>query len=437
MVFSLKIAAAQLVLIIHATMKSPLAQRGSGAFTLVELLTVIAIIAILAALLLPVLQQAKERARRIQCVSDLKETGLASHEFANDHGGKFPMQVSTNDGGSMEFVTAGYQINGPIYFSFQHFRPLAGELATPKLLACPADLERWPARNFNQFNNSNLSYDIGLKADPSIPGAILAADRNAPRCPDPVYNSPDIGLIPCPAGLSHWGLNLHERKGNMLFSDGHVEESYDAIVPSEETVAEDLVYPDVEKSNGFSPAGGNGGAGTGNSIPPSINPSANPFVKPFADATAGGVARFSNNAGSLTGNGSGSNANPKMTSQLAAPPGTSSASRNNFNKTLAAPDGPQGSPVTTQNASAVPGGQGGGAISSDDADWMMSPFDRQLARFLQHLIEWSYLLLLLLFLLFLACKLWRRWEKWKEQKQMAEIRRMAQEAVLDSDEPIR
>ena len=117
----------------------PMKMKGRfGAFTLVELLVVIAIIGILAALLLPVLSQAKARARRIECVSDLKEIGLASHIFANDHGGRYATQVSTNDGGSLEYVTAGYQtVNSFFYLSFQHFRPLAGSLATPKLLACP------------------------------------------------------------------------------------------------------------------------------------------------------------------------------------------------------------------------------------------------------------------------------------------------------------
>src|SRR5450755_2726229 len=114
-------------------MKMNQANGRAGAFTLVELLVVIAIIGILAALLLPVLSQAKSRARRIECVGNLRETGLAFHLFANDHGGKFTTQISTNDGGSLEFVTAGYQIIGKeFYFSFQHFRPLAGALVTPQ-----------------------------------------------------------------------------------------------------------------------------------------------------------------------------------------------------------------------------------------------------------------------------------------------------------------
>jgi prepilin-type N-terminal cleavage/methylation domain-containing protein/prepilin-type processing-associated H-X9-DG protein len=238
-------------------MKMNQADGRAGAFTLVELLVVIAIIGILAALLLPVLSQAKSRARRIECVGNLRETGLAFHLFANDHGGKFTTQVSTNDGGSLEFVTAGYQIIGShFYFSFQHFRPLASALVTPKPLACPADLERWPATNFSKFNNWNLSYDIGLKADPNIPDSILSADRTLPTCcflppnptivhlfdPDPSGPPPYLGPSP------YWGEGLHERKGNILFSDGHVEESYNAIFPKEITILEALVSPDVEET---------------------------------------------------------------------------------------------------------------------------------------------------------------------------------------------
>jgi prepilin-type N-terminal cleavage/methylation domain-containing protein/prepilin-type processing-associated H-X9-DG protein len=241
----------------HQPMKMNRANGRVGAFTLVELLVVIAIIGILAALLLPVLSQAKSRARRIECVGNLKETGLAFHLFANDHNGKFTTQVSTNDGGSLEFVTAGYQIIGShFYFSFQHFRPLADALVTPQPLACPADLERWPATNFSQFNNWNLSYDIGLKADPNIPDSILSADRTLPACcflppnptivrlfdPDPSGPPPYLGPSP------YWEEGLHERKGNILFSDGHVEESHDAIFPKEITTLEALVSPDVEET---------------------------------------------------------------------------------------------------------------------------------------------------------------------------------------------
>ena len=87
------------------TLKRRTAVRGAG-FTLVELLVVIAIIGILVALLLPAIQAAREAARRTECKNNLKNIGLAIHNFHDTHK-RFPMGGTINAPQIQNYVVNG------------------------------------------------------------------------------------------------------------------------------------------------------------------------------------------------------------------------------------------------------------------------------------------------------------------------------------------
>ena len=92
--------------------------RNRRAFTLIELLVVIAIISVLIALLLPAVQAAREAARRAQCVNNLKQIGLALHNYISATNVLPPGRINTGSGYPVvQFPVApltGYP-NGPFF----------------------------------------------------------------------------------------------------------------------------------------------------------------------------------------------------------------------------------------------------------------------------------------------------------------------------------
>ena len=146
--------------------------RQIGGFTLMELFCLLAILSMFVTLvILPSLRGPQARPARINCTNNLKLVGLAFHQWALDHNDRYPMQTSVTNGGTLELVESG--------FVWPHFQVLSNELNTPKVLTCLADKGRVAASSFQtNFNNSAISYFVGVDADQAMPQMFLAGDRN-------------------------------------------------------------------------------------------------------------------------------------------------------------------------------------------------------------------------------------------------------------------
>jgi prepilin-type N-terminal cleavage/methylation domain-containing protein len=216
--------------------------KQNKAFTLIELLVVIAIIAILAALLLPALAAAKRKAQRINCVSNLKQVGIAFRLWEGDNGDRYPMAVSTLQNGAKEKIwCAANGANNPsgagTYGLTNVFVVMSNELSTPKVLYCPSDNSRSYTTNFPSLNNNfqNLSYFVCGDAVETYPQMIMDGDRNIGTTANqnvPAVSSNSVANAPTSfqwtGSSSAWwawtAVDLHLRVGNIGMADGSAQQ---------------------------------------------------------------------------------------------------------------------------------------------------------------------------------------------------------------------
>jgi competence protein ComGC len=193
------------------TKPSQLTRR--GAFTLIELAIVTVLVAILVALFLPALARARARPSRVGCINNLKQIGLAFRIFATDNEERLPWEVSTNQGGSREFVDVPFS-------AFRHFLVMSNELSTPRILLCPDDQLRTGATNWHSFrDNQALGYFAGFDASASNPLSILTGDRFLGS-----KQAPTNDLLTLNSQSPLWWTNSpHRYGGNVAMGDGSVQ----------------------------------------------------------------------------------------------------------------------------------------------------------------------------------------------------------------------
>jgi prepilin-type N-terminal cleavage/methylation domain-containing protein/prepilin-type processing-associated H-X9-DG protein len=218
------------------------------AFTLVELLVVLGIIGVLAALLLPALSQAKERAQRVACLSQLRQMGLAWMLYLQDHQDQYPDRRDLKDS-----LAEGYRP----WNSWPPSDPRAGwaprvlreQLPADSIWQCPSLLRsqlhreiqsrQWPHSETNgpavtywmwRFDRTNTPVSLDNFWGKRVAEALLDLERAAspflpgPHRPDTVELVVDVyypvTAVALPEGLR--GRAAHRGGFNRLFLDGHV-----------------------------------------------------------------------------------------------------------------------------------------------------------------------------------------------------------------------
>ena len=185
----------------------------ASAFTIRELLAIVAVLSLLIVVIFPGVTPARKRAQTEACKKNLKQIGLGFRTWALS-GDQYPGRTQIAGGGVLELVETGQ--------AFIHFRSLSNDLASPRILVCPADPIKQAATNFHvRFGESNVSYFVGADASDIAPQMILTGDRNLAHDQQPI--GPGLFVLATNDPRLSWTRNLHGSCGNIGFADGSVK----------------------------------------------------------------------------------------------------------------------------------------------------------------------------------------------------------------------